>query len=76
MNKDKIKQDEPEAPTPEETTDEAKPAPVRRRRRVTKESKLAIEHLDERYDEDTPESEKASSRELMFLKELERHQRR
>src|SRR5579859_5641670 len=74
MNKDKRKQDEQEAPTPEESADEARPAPARRRRRVTKESKLAIEHLDEDT-QDTPESEKASSRELMFLKELERHQR-
>src|SRR5579859_5996242 len=74
MNKDKRKQDEQEAPTPEESADEARPAPARRRRRVTKESKPAIEQVDENT-EDAPEREKASSRELMFLKELERHQR-
>src|SRR5579863_4734081 len=74
MNKDKRKQDEQEAPAPEESADEARPAPARRRKRVTKESKLAIEHLDEDT-QDTPEREKVSSRELMFLKELERHQR-
>ena len=74
MNKEEIKQNEQEAPTPEETTDEAQPAPARRRRRVTKESKQAVERLDEDT-QDAPESERASSRELMFLKELERRQR-
>ncbi len=74
MNKDEIKQDEQEAPTSEETRDKAQPARARRRRRVTKESNPVIEHLDENT-EDAPEHEKASSRELMFLKELERHQR-
>src|SRR5690348_1194063 len=74
MNKDKIKQDEQEAPTPEATTDEAQPAPARRRRRVTKENKRVIERLDEEM-QDELEREKVSSRELMFLKELERRQR-
>ena len=74
MNKDKRKQDEQEAPTPEESTDEAPPAPARRRRRAIKESKLPIEHLDEET-QDAPEYEKVSSRELMFLKELERRHR-
>jgi ATP-dependent Lon protease len=74
MNKDEIIKDSQEAPSTEETADETKTVPARKRRRSAKESKQA----DERVDENTPdaaEREKASSRELMFLKELEKRHR-
>ena len=71
MNKDEINKDSQEAPSTEEAADETKIVPARKRRRPAKESTPA----DERVVENTPDSaerEKASSRELMFLKELER----
>ena len=74
MSKDEIKEDEQDAPTPEDLTDEPRPVPARRRRRTTRESKQGVERPDE-TPEEAPENEKASSRELMFLKELERHHR-
>src|SRR5258708_12457507 len=74
MNTDEINKDSQEAPSTEEAADETKTVPARKRRRSAKESKQA----DERVDEDTPdtaEREKASSRELLFLKELEKRHR-
>jgi ATP-dependent Lon protease len=73
MNTDEINKDSQEESSTEETMDETKTVPARKRRRSAKESKQA----DERVVEDTPDmaEEKASSRELMFLKELEKRHR-
>ncbi len=75
MNTDEINKDLQEAPSTEEKVDETetKTVPARKRRKVAKESKQA----EERVVEDTTDTaeEKASSRELLFLKELEKRHR-
>ena len=74
MNTDEINKDSQEASTTEEAADETKTVPTRRRRRPAKESKQTAERVVENTP-DTAEQEKASSQELMFLKELERRHR-
>jgi ATP-dependent Lon protease len=74
MNKDEINKDSQETPTTQEAADETKTVPVRRRRKQVKENKQAAEDVVEDTS-DTAEPEKATSRELMFLKELERRHR-
>ena len=76
MNTDEINKDSKEESSTEETVDETRTVPARKRRRSAKESKQA----EERVVEDTPDAteeaeEKATSRELMFLKELEKRHR-
>ena len=74
MNKDEINKDSQEAPSTDEKAVETKTVPARKRRRSAKESKQADERMDENTP-DTAEQEKVSSRELMFLKELEKRHR-
>src|ERR1700730_1766661 len=74
MKKDEINKDSQETPTTEEAANETTTVPVRRRRKPVKESKQAAEGVVEDTP-DTAELEKATSRELMFLKELERRHR-
>src|SRR3984893_11981136 len=71
MNRDEINKDSQEESSAEETADETKTVPARKRRRPAQESKQAYERVDEKTPE-TSEREKDNSRELLFLKELER----
>src|ERR1700730_6497244 len=74
MNRDEINKDSQEESSAEETADETKTVPARKRRRPAQESKQAYERVDENTPE-TAEREKDNSRELLFLKELEKRHR-
>ncbi len=75
MNNDEINKDQEETPTIEgEAADKAKTVPAQRRRRAVKESKQTADRPAEETP-DATEQEKASSREMLFLKELEKRHR-
>src|SRR5712692_4914094 len=75
MNNDEINKDQEETPSIEgEAADKAKTVPAQRRRRAVKESKQAADRPVEETP-DATEREKASSREMLFLKELEKRHR-
>ena len=75
MNNDEINKDQEETPSIEgEAADKAKTVPAQRRRRAVKESKQTAD-LPAEETPDTTEREKASSREMLFLKELEKRHR-
>src|SRR6266851_3933298 len=75
MNNDEINKDPEETPSIEgEAADKAKTVPAQRRRRAVKESKQTADRPAEETP-DATEREKASSREMLFLKELEKRHR-
>src|SRR5713226_2298988 len=75
MNNDEINKDPEETPSIEgEAADKAKTAPAQKRRRAVKESKQTADRPAEETP-DATEREKASSREMLFLKELEKRHR-
>ncbi|HLQ11292.1 MAG TPA: endopeptidase La, partial [Ktedonobacteraceae bacterium] len=75
MNNDEINKDQEETPSIEgEAADKAKTVPAQRRRRAVKESKQTADRPAEETP-DATEREKASSREMLFLKELEKRHR-
>src|SRR6266849_6075800 len=75
MNNDEINKDQEETPSIEgEAADKAKTVPAQKRRRAVKESKQAADRPAEETP-DATEREKASSREMLFLKELEKRHR-
>src|SRR5579872_4002189 len=75
MNNDELnKAEEATKSIEEDANDEKKPVPARRRRKAVKENKQAADRPIEDT-ADTTENEKPSSKELMFLKELERRHR-
>jgi len=75
MNNDEINKDPEGTPSIEgEAADKAKTVPAQRRRRAVKESKQTAD-LPAEETPDATEQEKASSREMLFLKELEKRHR-
>ena len=75
MNNDEINKDQEETPSIEgEAADKAKSVPAQRRRRAVKETKQTAD-LPAEETPDATEREKASSREMLFLKELEKRHR-